>query len=85
MNSIETTGANQLKSLVEVQTILLDIIAQTLQVAESCVTLVAMVDILLDAQLLQQQHTTDTQQDLLLQTVLPVATLEGVGDGLVEV
>ena len=51
-------------------------IAKTLQVTECCVTLVAMVDIFLNAELLQQQHTTDTQQDFLLQAVLPVATIE---------
>ena len=85
MNGIETTGANQLKSLVERQTILLDVVAQTLQVAECGVTLVAMIDVFLDAELLQQQHTTDTQQNLLFQTVLPVTTIERVCDGLVEV
>ena len=47
-------------------------------------TLVAVIDILLDAEFLQQQHTTDTKQDLLLQAVLPVTTIQGVGDGLVE-
>ena len=47
-------------------------------------TLIAVVDILLDAQLLQGEHTTDTQQDFLLQTILPVATIERVGDGLVK-
>ena len=44
-----------------------------------------MIDIFLDAQLLEQQHTTDTQQNLLLQTVLPVTAIEAVRDGLVEV
>ena len=85
MHGVEAAGAHQLKGLVEGEAVLLDIVAQTLQVAESCVTLVAVVDILLDAQLLQQQHTTDTQQNLLLQTVLPVTAIERVSDGLVEV
>ena len=48
-------------------------------------TFVAVIDIFLDAQLLQQQHTTNTQQNLLLQAVLPVATIKTVGDGLVKV
>ena len=43
-------------------------------------TLVAVVYILLDAQLLERQHTTDTQQDLLLNTVLPVTTIQLVRD-----
>ena len=47
-------------------------------------TLVAVVDVLLDTEFLQQQHTTNTEQDLLLQAVLPVAAVEGVRDGLVE-
>ena len=85
VNGIQAAGTYQLQSLVEVQAVLLDVVAQALQVAEGSVTLVAVVDILLDAQLLQQQHTADTQQDFLLQTVLPVATIEGVGDGFVKV
>ena len=83
MNGVEATGANQLHRLVEGQT-LLDIVAQTLQVAECSMTLVAVIDIFLDTEFLQQQHTTDTEQDLLLQTVLPVAAVKGVGDALVE-
>ena len=47
-------------------------------------TLIAVVNILLDAQLLQHEHTTDTQQNLLLEAVLPVATIESVGDGAVK-
>ena len=83
MYGIKTTGAHQFQCLVEGQS-LVDIVAQALQVAEGSVSLVAVVDIFLDAQLLQQQHTTNTQQNLLLQAVLPVATIQGVGDGLVE-
>ena len=39
-----------------------------------------MIYILLDAQFLECQHTTDTEQDLLFDTVLPVASIELVGD-----
>ena len=84
MNSIETTGANKLKSLVESQA-LIDVIAQALQVTESSMTLVTVINIFLDTKFLQQQHTTDTKQNLLLQTIFPIATIEGVGNGLVEV
>ena len=84
VDGIESAGANQLHSLVERQMLLLDIVAEALQVAECGMSLVAVVDVLLDAQLLQRQHASDAQQDLLLQAVLPVAAIERVGDGLVE-
>jgi len=41
-------------------------------------------DILLDAELLEEKHTTDTEENLLLDTVLPVAAIEGVSDRTVE-
>ena len=46
--------------------------------------LVAMVDVLLDAELLECEHTADTEKNLLLQTVLVVAAIEGVCDRLVK-
>ena len=76
VNSIERRSANQLESLVEVQAILLDVIAETLQVAESSMTLVAVINIFLDAKFLQSQDTADTQQDFLLQAILPVTTIK---------
>ena len=76
MNSIERRSTNQLESLVEVQAILLDVIAETLQVAECSMTLIAVINLLLDAEFLQSQDTTDTQQDFLLQAILPVTTIE---------
>ena len=53
---------------------------ETLQAHERCVSLVAVVHILFDAQFLERQHTADTQHDLLFNTVLPVSTVELVGD-----
>ena len=47
-------------------------------------TFIAVIDILLDTHLLQCEHTTDTEQNLLLQTVLPVTTVERVSDRTVE-
>jgi len=76
MNSIERRSTNQLESLVEVQAILLDVIAETLQVAECSMTLIAVINLLLDAEFLQSQDTTDTKQDFLLQAILPVTTIE---------
>ena len=55
-------------------------IADALDADECSVTLVAVINLLLDAQLAQCADTTDTEQDLLLQTVLPVATIEVVSD-----
>ena len=43
-----------------------------------------MIDFLLNTKFLQCQHATDTQQNFLLQTVLPITTIKGVGDGLIE-
>ena len=45
---------------------------------------VAVINIFLDAQLLQRQNTADTQQNLLLQTVFPVTAIQLVSDGTVE-
>ena len=84
VNGIETGSANQFESLVEVQSVFLHVVTQTLQVAECSMTLVAMINIFLDAQSLQQQHATDAKQNLLLKAVLPVATIESVGDRPVE-
>ena len=47
-------------------------------------TLIAVIDILLDTHLLQCKHTTDTEQNFLLQAVLPVTTIERVSDRTVE-
>ena len=47
-------------------------------------SLVAVVDVFLDAQTLQCEHTTDTQQNLLLQTVFPVASIELVSNATIE-
>ena len=84
MNGVQATGTYQLHSLIEGKT-LIDIVAETLEIAQGSMTLVAMIDILLDAQFVEQQHTTDTKQNLLLETVLPVTAVEGMGDRLVEV
>ena len=83
MASVETASTHKLESLVEGQSFV-DIVTEALQVAQCGVTFVAVVDVFLDAELLQREHTANTQEDFLLQTVLPVAAVESVGDGLVE-
>ena len=62
-----------------------DIINETLDIAEGCMAFVAMVNILFDTELLEKQHAADAKEDLLLETILPVATIEGVGDGTVVI
>ena len=47
-------------------------------------TLVAVVYILGDTHSLEGEHTTDTEQDLLLEAVFPVTTIELEGDRTVE-
>ena len=83
VNCVERRSANHLKSLVEREATL-HIVHQALNIAQRSMTLIAVVDILLDTQLLQREHTTDTQQNLLLQAVLPVATIERVSNRAVE-
>ena len=83
MNSIQRRSAYELHSLVEGQTAI-NIVDQTLEIAESSVSLIAMIDLLFDAEFLQRQNTANTQKDLLLQTVLPVTTIERVCDWLVK-
>ena len=83
VNGVQRGCTNKFHSLVESET-LTDVVHEALDVAQGGVAFVAMVNVLLDAELLQQQHTADTEQDFLLQTVLPVAAVEGVSDGTVE-
>ena len=80
MAGVQTRSTNDFFRLVEGQTLFLYQVHEALQTHQRCVTLVAVIDILLDAEFLQCQHTSDTQQDLLLDTVLPVAAVELVGD-----
>ena len=83
MHSVQRRGTHQLDGLVVGQSFS-HIVADALHVDEGCMSLVAVINVLLDTQLLQRQDTADTQQDFLLQTVLPVATIQLVGDAAVE-
>ena len=84
VHRIQTTCTNQLKCLIERQS-LLDIVTKTLQIAKGGMSLIAMIDVFLDAKFLEQKHATDTKQYLLLQAVLPISSIERVGDRLVKV
>ena len=46
-------------------------------------TLVAVVNILVYADRVQQTHTADAEQHLLFESVLPVSAVEVVGDGAI--
>ena len=83
VNRVKTTGTHQFECLIERQTFF-DVVAQTLQVAECGVSFVAVIDVLLDAESLEQQHSADAEQNLLFQTIFPVAAIERVRDGTVE-
>ena len=83
MTCIESRSAYELKSLIECES-LLDIIHESLEVAEGSMSLVAVIDILLYAELLESEHTTDTEENLLLETVFPVTAIESVSDWAVE-
>ena len=80
---IERRSTHELESLVEGQATV-NIVDEALKVTQGSMTLVAMIELLLDAKLLEHQHATHTEQDLLLQTVLPVTAIKAVGDGLVK-
>ena len=75
MNGVKRRGTHQLHGLVEGKTAG-HIVAQTLQVAEGCMTFVTVIYLLLYTQLLQSKNSANAQQDLLFQTVLPVATIK---------
>ena len=80
---IKAAAAHEFESLAEVQAALY-VVSQTLKVGKCGVAFIAVIDIHLNAQLLQRQDTTDTEQIFLLHTVLPVAAIESVGDTLVK-
>ena len=80
MAGVQTACADYFLRLVEGQTLFLYQVHQTLQAHQSGVTLVAVIDIFLDAQFLQRQHSADTQKNLLFDTVLPVAAVKLVRD-----
>ena len=83
MASVQTACSNDFFSFIERQTFLLHVINKSLQAHQSCVTLVAMVNVFLDTQFLEREHTTYTEQNLLFETVLVIATIELVSNGAI--
>ena len=80
MGRKERRGADDLQRLREAELLVVDQFADTLDADEGGVALVAVVDIVLDAQLAQGADTADAEQNLLLEAVLPVAAVEVVGN-----
>ncbi len=76
MNSIKRSGAHHFESHIEGEIVILHIIYKTLQVEQSCVPLVAVVEICLDAQFIEHEHAADAEQIFLFDAVLPVAAVE---------
>ena len=83
VDGIERRCAHQLQSHVERQSVALHVVHQTLQVEQGGVTLVAVIQLCVDAELVEHYDTADTEQILLLDAVLPVAAIQLVGDGTV--
>ena len=82
MNGVERRGANKLHSLVERHSAI-NVIAQTLQVTQCSMTLVAVINLFRYPQFLQRQNTTHTQKNLLFQAVFVVTAIECMGNGAV--
>ena len=80
MRRVEAGGTDDLHALGEGEMLLLDALTQTLQTGEGGVALVVVIDLGMQAQRTQGAHAADAQQELLLQAVLPVATIELVRD-----
>ena len=83
VTGVDRGGADELESFVEGKTFALDVVQEALYAHEGSVTFVHVVDVLRDAEAVEEEHTTDTEEVLLLHTVLPVTAIELVCDGAV--
>ena len=83
VDGVEGGGADELEGFVEAVSAL-DVVDEALHVAEGGVAFVAVVDVLADAEFLEHEHAADAEEVFLLEAVLPVAAVEGVGDFAVE-
>ncbi len=87
MGGEERRGTDNLESLTEVETLVGEV-DEALDVEESSVTLIAMIDISLDAKLVEESYATHAEDNLLLEAVLPVTAIERVSEsailGIVE-
>ena len=83
MAGVDGRSADELESFVEGKVLAFDIVKETLHAHEGSVPFVHMIDILGDAETLEQKHTAEPEEILLLHAVLPVATIELVRDGAI--
>ena len=82
MNGVERGGANEFESLVEGESAF-HVFSEALHVAEGGVTFVAVVNVLLDAEFVECEHTADAEEIFLLDAVFPVTAIEAVSDAAV--
>ena len=80
MGGEQRTGLHHFQGLAEVQVVFLDVLTQTLQADESGMAFVAVVHLGIQTQLAEGADTAHTQQEFLLETVLPVAAIEVIGN-----
>ena len=85
VHSVERSGANHFEGYIEVEVLFLHIVHQTLEVEQSGVAFVAVIELGLDAEFFEHQHAADTEHIFLLDAVFPVATIKLVSDLTVEV
>ena len=80
---VERASTNEFECFVEVETTFHEV-CETLEVSKCSVTFVAVINVFFDAELLEGEDTTDTEEIFLLHTVFPVTTIESVSDLTVE-
>ena len=80
MDRVERRCAHELEGHVEGEVVVVDIVNETLQVEQGGVALVAVVEVGLDAELVEHYDAADAEHVFLLDAVLPVAAVEGVCD-----
>ena len=64
--------------------LILYIIYKSLQVEKRCVSFVAVVKLALYAKFLKHEHTADTEEIFLLDTVFPITAIKLVGNDTVK-
>ena len=83
VHGVERASTNEFESFVEVETTFHEV-CETLEVGKCSVTFVAVINVFFDAELLEGEDTTDTEEIFLFHTVFPVTTIESVSDLTVE-
>ena len=84
VNGVQRRSAYKFEGHIEIKTVLLNIVYQTLQVQQCSMSFVAVVQLAVDSKFLKHQYTADTEEIFLLDTVFPITAIELVSDGTVE-